>query len=43
PVNFKLLTRKEEQWLYDYNDHVYRTLRPFLSKQEALWLWRQGV
>lgn len=43
PVNFKLLTHKEEQWLYDYNEHVYATLRPYLSKQEAVWLWRQTV
>ena len=41
PVNFKLLTHKEEQWLYQYNEHVYETLKPYLSKQEALWLWRK--
>ena len=43
PVNFNLLTRKEEQWLYDYNEHVYSTLKPYLSKQEASWLWHQTV
>ncbi|MBO7479089.1 MAG: M24 family metallopeptidase C-terminal domain-containing protein, partial [Bacteroidales bacterium] len=41
PVNFKLLTHKEEQWLYRYNEHVYNTLKPYLSKQEAAWLWRR--
>lgn len=43
PVNFKLLTHKEEQWLYDYNEHVYNTLKPYLSRAEAVWLWRQIV
>ena len=43
PVNFKLLTHKEEQWLYDYNEHVYNVLKPYLSKQEAYWLWKQIV
>ena len=43
PVNFKLLTHKEEQWLYAYNEHVYETLKPYLSKQEALWLWKKTV
>jgi Xaa-Pro aminopeptidase len=41
PVNFKLLSHKEEQWLYKYNEHVYETLKPFLSKQEAAWLWHK--
>lgn len=41
PVNFQLLTRKEEQWLYEYNEHVYETLKPYLSKQEAVWLWKR--
>ena len=43
PVNFKLLTHKEEQWLYDYNEHVYNVLKPYLSKQESYWLWKQLV
>ncbi|MCR5827493.1 MAG: aminopeptidase P family N-terminal domain-containing protein [Bacteroidales bacterium] len=41
PVNFKLLTHKEEEWLYKYNEHVYETLKPHLSKQEAVWLWKK--
>ena len=34
----ELLGPEAVQWLNDYNKHVYNTLAPFLSEDEALWL-----
>ncbi len=38
PILKKNLTDVEIKWLNDYHEMVYRKLKPFLSREERLWL-----
>ena len=38
PVDASLLTAEEKQTLNAYHKRVYKTLRPYLTKEEARWL-----
>lgn len=33
-----LLTKPEKEWLNNYHEMVYNTLKPYLTKDEAIWL-----
>ncbi len=37
-INFKLLTKKERDYIFKYHIEVYSKLSPFLSKKEKKWL-----
>ncbi len=37
-INFKLLTKKEKDYIFMYHFEVYSKLSPFLNKQEKKWL-----
>ena len=37
-INFKLLTDKEKNYLFNYNLEVYSKISPFLNKNEKKWL-----
>ena len=37
-INFKLLTKKETDYIFKYHIEVYSKLSPFLSKKEKKWL-----
>ncbi len=37
-INFKLLTKKEKEYLFNYHLEVYSKLSPFLSRKEKKWL-----
>ncbi len=37
-INFKLLTKKEKEYIFMYHFEVYSKLSPFLNKQEKKWL-----
>ena len=37
-INFKLLTKKERDYIFEYHFEVYSKLSPFLNKKEKKWL-----
>jgi len=37
-INFKLLTKKEKDYIFKYHFEVYSKLSPFLNKKEKKWL-----
>ena len=37
-INYKLLTKKERDYIFNYHLEVYTKLSPFLSKKEKKWL-----
>ena len=37
-INYKLLTKKERDYIFKYHLEVYSKLSPFLSKKEKIWL-----
>ena len=37
-INFKLLTNKEKNYLFNYNLEVYSKISPFLNRNEKKWL-----
>ena len=37
-INFKLLTKKEREYIFKYHLEVYSKLSPYLSKKEKRWL-----
>ena len=37
-INFDLLTKKEFNYLNDYNKKIYQNLNPYLKKKEKNWL-----
>ena len=37
-INYKLLTKKERDYIFNYHLEVYSKLSPFLSKKEKKWL-----
>ena len=37
-INFKLLTKKESDYIFKYHLEVYSKLSPFLNKKEKKWL-----
>ena len=37
-INFKLLTKDEKNYIFNYHLEVYSKLSPFLSKNEKKWL-----
>ena len=39
-INHKLLTKKEESYIFKYHLEVYSKLSPFLNKNEKKWLAR---
>ena len=39
-INYKLLTKKEESYIFKYHLEVYSKLSPFLNKNEKKWLAR---
>ena len=37
-INFRLLTNKEKNYLFNYHIEVYSKLSPYLKKNEKKWL-----
>ncbi len=37
-INFKLLTDKEKNYLFNYHLEVYSKISPFLNRKEKKWL-----
>ena len=37
-IDFKLLNKKEKNYLFNYNIEVYSKISPFLNKNEKKWL-----
>tara|TARA_B100000902_G_scaffold271412_1_gene257354 strand:+ start:478 stop:2175 length:1698 start_codon:yes stop_codon:yes gene_type:complete len=37
-INFKILTKKEKDYLFKYHLEVYSRISPFLNKEEKIWL-----
>jgi len=37
-INFKMLTKKENDYLFKYHLEVYSKISPFLNKNEKKWL-----
>ncbi len=37
-INFKLLTTKEKNYLFNYHLKVYSKISPFLNRNEKKWL-----
>ena len=37
-INFKMLTKKENDYLFNYHLEVYSKISPFLNKNEKKWL-----
>ena len=37
-INYKLLNKKEKDYLFNYHLNVYLKLSPFLKKDEKKWL-----
>ena len=37
-INFKMLNKKEKNYLFKYHFDVYNNISPFLSKNEKKWL-----
>ena len=39
-INFKMLNKKEKEYLFKYHLEVYNNISPFLNKKEKKWLAR---
>ena len=37
-INFKMLNKKEKNYLFKYHFDVYKNISPFLHKKERKWL-----
>ena len=37
-INFKMLTKKEKNYLFEYHLNVYSKLSQYLNKKEKMWL-----
>ena len=37
-INFKMLDKEEESYLFKYHFDVYKNISPFLNKNEKKWL-----